>query len=179
MRILPENTTAIVIDYQERILAAMAEKEALLDKSLLLMKGLRVLDIPMILTTQYAKGLGLNLPEVTEAIGSEEYIDKGTFSIYANDEARAALGVDRKNVIVCGIEAHICVLQTIIDLKEAGYQPIIVEDCVSSRSLEDKKYALVRAQQEGAIVTTAEAILYELLQKSGTDTFKQISKLVK
>ncbi len=179
MRIRPEDTSAIVIDYQEKIVPAMANQEELLRKSVILLKGLQAIGIPMILTTQYAKGLGMNLPEITDAIGSEEYIDKGTFSVYDSPQAKEKLGTQRKNVIVCGIEAHICVLQTVIDLKAAGYQPILVADCISSRSLEDKEMALVRAQQEGALITTAEAILYELLQKSGTDTFKQISKLVK
>lgn len=179
MRIRPEDTSAIVIDYQEKIVPAMANKEALLKKTVILLKGLQLLGIPMILTTQYAKGLGMNLPEITEAIGSEAYIDKGTFSVYDSHEAKAKLGTDRKNVIICGIEAHICVLQTIIDLVAAGYQPILVADCVSSRSVEDKEMALLRAQQEGALITTTESILYELLQKSGSDTFKQISKLIK
>lgn len=82
-------------------------------------------------------------------------------------------------MIICGIEAHICVLQTVIDMKEAGYQPILVADCISSRSSEDKRYALIRAQQEGALITTAEALLYELMETSKAPEFKTISALVK
>jgi nicotinamidase-related amidase len=82
-------------------------------------------------------------------------------------------------VIVCGVESHVCVLQTVIDLKQHGYHPIVVEDCVSSRKENDKKIALLRMQQEGVILTTYEAILFELLRYSGGDTFKAISRLVK
>ena len=179
MRIKKQDTMAIVIDYQEKILPAMAEWEKLLRKSTKLVAGLKALGIPMVLTTQYAKGLGQNVPEITDAMGVTEAIDKGTFSVYASDEVKAALPRERKNVIICGIEAHICVLQTIIDLKEAGYQPILVADCVSSRSLEDKEYAIARAQQEGALITTMEAILYELMETSRAPEFKTISALIK
>ena len=133
----------------------------------------------MVLTTQYAKGLGDNVSAITDAMGVTEAIDKGVFSVYASDDVKAALPHGRKNVIICGIEAHICVLQTVIDMKEAGYQPILVADCISSRSSEDKKYALIRAQQEGALITTAEALLYELMETSKAPEFKTISALVK
>jgi nicotinamidase-related amidase len=85
----------------------------------------------------------------------------------------------RKFVIVIGIEAHVCVLQTVVDLIEMGYSPLLVEDCIGSRNPNDKAMAVERMRQEGAMVTTYESILFELLRYSGTDTFKQISKLVK
>lgn len=179
MRIRKEDTMAIVIDYQEKILAAMAEKEELLRKSEILLKGLKAMEIPMVLTTQYAKGLGNNVEQITEAMGVSEAIDKGCFSVFASDEVKAALPRGRKNVIICGIEAHICVLQTIIDMKEAGYQPILVTDCVTSRSLADKEIALLRAQQEGALLTTTEAVLYELMETSKAPEFKTVSALIK
>ena len=80
---------------------------------------------------------------------------------------------------MCGIEAHVCVLQTAIDLKEAGYTPILVTDCISSRKAGDKEIALIRAQQEGVLLSTSEALLFELTRRAGTDVFKQISRLVK
>lgn len=179
MRILAENTSCLVIDYQEKIMPAMANREELLANSVKLLTGLKLLGIPMTITGQYTKGLGLNVPEIFEAAGTEEYIDKMSFSSYEVPQVQAALGQERKNVIVCGIEAHVCVLQTLIDLKEAGYQPILVTDCISSRKESDKEIALIRAQQEGVLLTTSEAILFELTRKAGTDVFKQISKLVK
>lgn len=179
MRIRKQDTMAVVIDYQERILPAMDNWEELLRKSEILLKGLKAMEIPMVLTTQYAKGLGDNVSAITDAMGVTEAIDKGVFSVYASDDVKAALPHGRKNVIICGIEAHICVLQTVIDMKEAGYQPILVADCISSRSSGDKRYALIRAQQEGALITTAEALLYELMETSKAPEFKTISALVK
>lgn len=181
MRISAENTTCLVIDYQEKIVPAMAHKEELLANSVKLLKGLKLLGIPMTITGQYTKGLGLNLPEIFEAAGTEEYFDKLSFSSYEVEGVKRALGEapERKNVILCGIEAHVCVLQTAIDLKEAGYQPVLVADCISSRKDSDREIALIRAQQEGILLTTSEAVLFELTKKAGTDVFKQISKLVK
>lgn len=179
MRILAENTSCIVIDYQEKILPAMADKEALVANSVTLLKGLKALGIPMLLTTQYAKGLGNNIPEICEAMGTEEAIDKTTFSAYETEAVYEALDKTKKNVIICGIEAHICVLQTAIDLKAAGYQPIIVTDCVSSRRENDKAFGIVRAEQEGVLLTTKEALLFELTRKAGGPVFKEISSLIK
>lgn len=180
MRIELQDTCCIAVDYQEKILPAMHEKEALLADSVILLKGLRVLGVPMLLTTQYARGLGSNLPEIREAMGNPEELDKTTFSVYetpAAAEAVRALG--KKTVLLCGIEAHICVLQTAIDLKAAGYQPVMVADCVSSRKAADKELGLRRAEQEGILLTSREAILFELTRKAGGDVFRQISALIK
>ena len=166
MRIKAEDTFAIVIDYQEKILPAMSGQEELLRKSQILLGGLKALEVPMILTTQYAMG-------VTEAI------DKNTFSVYDNESVRQAIPHGKKNVILCGIEAHICVLQSLMDLQAAGYQTILVADCVASRSDRDLAFAYERAKQEGAIITSAEAILYELAGSSKHPAFKTISALVK
>lgn len=178
MRILAEDTICLVVDYQEKILPAIAQREQLVETSVKLLKGLNILGIPMVMTAQYSKGLGRNIPEICEAAGTKEYIEKSSFSSADVEEVCNAIQ-GKKNVIVCGIEAHVCVLQTIIDLKAMGYQPILVEDCVSSRKLHDKEIALLRARDEGAILTTYESLLFELTRVSGTEQFKQISKLVK
>lgn len=179
MRITAEHTKCLVIDYQEKIVPAMAKKELLIENSVKLLTGLKILGIPMVITGQYTKGLGLNLPEIFEAAGSEEYIDKLTFSSYESPQVQEQLGEGVKYVILCGIESHVCVLRTAIDLKEAGYIPVLVTDCISSRREEDKAVALIRAQQEGILLTTSEAVLFELTRQAGTEEFKQISKLVK
>ena len=105
MRIKAEDTFAIVIDYQEKILPAMSGQEELLRKSQILLGGLKALEVPMILTTQYAKGLGNNIPAITDAMGVTEAIDKNTFSVYDNESVRRAIPHGKKNVILCGIEA--------------------------------------------------------------------------
>ena len=168
MRIKAEDTFAIVIDYQEKILPAMSGQEELLRKSQILLGGLKALEVPMILTTQYAKGLGNNIPAITDAMGVTEAIDKNTFSVYDNESVRQAIP-----------QAHICVLQSLMDLQAAGYQTILVADCVASRSDRDLAFAYERAKQEGAIITSAEAILYELAGSSKHPAFKTISALVK
>jgi nicotinamidase-related amidase len=85
----------------------------------------------------------------------------------------------KENIIIAGIESHVCILQTVTDLKRNGYHPVVVEDCVSSRTENDKKIAIGRMRQEGAIITTCESILFELLRYSGTEQFRGISRLVK
>lgn len=179
MRITTEQTKCLVIDYQEKIVPAMADKEALLSNSVKLIRGLKLLNIPLAITGQYTKGLGLNLPEIFAAAGTEEYIDKLTFSSYEEPKVKEWLGEDTRYVLICGIEAHVCVLQTAIDLKDAGFTPVLVTDCISSRRKSDLEIALIRARQEGVLLTTSEAILFELTRQAGTDVFKQISRLVK
>ena len=180
MRILKEDTIALVVDFQERLMPVMAEAEALEARTNILLKGLKVLEVPMLITQQYTKAIGMTIPSLVESAGTEEYFDKISFSCMDDEAIKAAVEASgKKNVIVCGIESHICVLQTCIDLKEAGYTPILVVDCMSSRKLSDKEGAILRAQQEGILLTTTEAILFELTRKAGNPTFKEISKLIK
>lgn len=176
MRIEAEHVAAVLIDYQEKLLPVMHEKEQLLNNSGILAKGLRVFGIPMVVTQQYTKGLGHTEKNLMEAIGHTSYKEKIRFS--AIEEIRKEIE-GKKFVILCGIEAHICVLQTLIDLKAEGYIPVLVEDCISSRKEHDKKMAVERAKQEGAIITTYEALLFELLKEAGTETSKRIQRLIK
>lgn len=171
-----EEVAAVAVDYQERLMPVMHEKEELLKHSVILLKGLRELGIPVYLTQQYTRGLGMTVKEITEAAGTEEYLEKISYS--AAEEIISKLG-EKKKVILCGIESHICVLQTVIDLKEKGYTPVLVTDCISSRKRRDYEMALERAKQEGAILTTYEALLFELLGKAGTQEARRIQKLIK
>lgn len=180
MRILKEDTIALVVDFQEKLMPVMAGKEELEVRTNILVKGLKTLEVPMLITQQYTKGIGMTIPSLFESSETEEYFDKVTFSCFDDEAIRAKIEESgKKNVIVCGIESHICVLQTCIDLKEAGYTPILVVDCMSSRKESDKEIAILRAQQEGIVLTTTEAILFELTRKAGNPTFKVISKLIK
>jgi len=176
MRILREEAVALVVDYQEKLVPVMREKELLIYHSQILLQGLKILDVPMIITQQYTKGLGTTVEDITTAIGKEEYVEKISFSAFKQVKEQIQ---GKKFVIVCGIEAHICVLQTVIDLAAAGYIPVVVEDCISSRKKYDKKIALERMKQEGAIITTTESLLFELLRVAGTETGKKIQRLIK
>ena len=180
MRILPEETQCMIIDMQEKLVPAMFNKKECEDRVVMLARGLNILEIPLLITQQYTKGLGGSLPSVYEAAGTEEFFDKRTFSCAKDDAIVAALEKkNRKNVVICGTEAHVCVLQTCIDLKELGYQPILVIDAIASRKKSDKKAAIQRAIQEGILITTAEAILFELTVDSRNPKFREISNVVK
>lgn len=186
MRIRKEDTLTLIIDYQEKLIPVMKNKDQLIKNSVRLIKGLKTLEIPMILTEQYKKGLGGTIKEITEAatgLEKEEtpnILDKISFSCTDNEEIiKTIKEFGKKNIILCGIEAHICVLQTAIDLKELGYQVILVTDCIDSRKEEDKNIAISRAIYEGVILSTYESILFELTKISGNHTFKTISKLIK
>ncbi len=217
MRYEAEDTLALIIDYQEKLVPAMQNKEEFINNSTILIEGLKILGVPMIITQQYTKGLGStikeiaaaatvqnyrecmlsgeNIPEVKQLLGdidneevqtngntgNELYVyDKIAFSC-AEDEQIMSIIEDSgaNNIILCGCEAHICVLQTLIDLKSKGYNCILVSDCIASRKDMDYNMALVRAKGEHANITTYETILFELLRRGGTEKFKKISKLIK
>lgn len=176
-----ENTAGLVIDIQERLLPHIYDHEKILKNVEILLDGLRVLDMPVLITEQYRKGLGETAPEVREKLDRFEPLEKMTFSCCDDKHFMSELekmhGI--KNILICGIESHVCVLQTCIDLLEKGYQPIIIEDCTSSRKINDKEIAISRMRQEGAMISTCESILFELTRISGNEKFKAISKLVK
>lgn len=179
MKLDATNTIAIAIDYQEKLVPAMAQREKLVEKSKMLLSGLQALSVPVYVTTQYAKGLGNTVPEIAEVVPEAPVFDKTSFSVMECDSLKDAIPEGTKQVILCGMEAHICVLQSLIDLTDAGYQTILVADCVSSRDEVDKAFAFVRAEQEGGKISTAEAVLYELMQGAKHPAFKTISNLVK
>ena len=176
MKIDANKTIAVAVDYQERLMPVMEGKEELLEHSEILLKGLRTLEIPIILTQQYTRGLGMTVKEITDAAGTEDYQEKISYSAY---EELSPLIEVKTYVVWCGIESHICVLQTVIDLKENGYIPVLVTDCISSRKHRDKEMALERARIEGAVLTTYEALLFELLGKAGTPKAKAIQRLIR
>lgn len=180
MRILKDKTIAVVIDFQERIFPAIHEHEKLTKNVPLLIDGLKALEIPLLVTEQYVKGLGPTIPEIATTLDGIDRIEKASFSCCDEPRFMMELASSGKEfVIIAGIESHVCVLQTVIDLQQNGYHPVVVEDCISSRKPNDKLMALERMRREGVIITTYEAILFELLRFSGGDTFKTISKLVK
>lgn len=181
MRILAEDTMALVIDFQEKLMPVIHKNEELLHNVQILIKGLRTLNIPMLVTQQYTKGIGMTVSEITNIFGDEfTYEDKIAFSCMDDENIANKINESTKeNIIVFGVEAHICILQTVIDLIEEGYKVILVEDCIGSRKLNDKNIAVKRAIQEGAIITTYEALLFELTRIAKGDVFKTISKLIK
>lgn len=180
MRIDARDALLLVVDMQEKLVPAMQNGAACTERLLMLTKGCRILDVPLMLTQQYTKGLGPSLAAVYEAAGTEEFYEKNSFSCCQDAAILAALKeAGRRHILVCGIEAHVCVLQTCIDLLQEGFSPVLVTDAVDSRRETDRAAGLLRARQEGVVVTSAEAILFELTGSASHPRFKEISKLVK
>lgn len=180
MRILKEQAIGLVVDIQERLFPVVYEKDALERNVKILVEGLKALSVPIVVTEQYKKGLGETIDSVKVLLEGSTYAEKMSFSCCDEPVFAESLELSkRRSVIIAGIESHICVLQTAIDLKERGYLPVVVEDCVSSRTAENKRMGMERLRQEGVLVTSCESVLFELCRFAGNDAFKAISKLVK
>jgi nicotinamidase-related amidase len=174
------NTALVIIDIQEKILAAMLNSRELINNTLKLIKGFKVLNLPIIFTEQYPKGLGPTSAELLEELQDLTPIQKTTFSCFGNDSfAEQLFGKNIKQVVIAGIESHVCVQQTVMDLLANDFQVDIAADAVSSRYEMDYNTALSRMRSLGAEITTVESILFELTAVSGTDEFKKISKIIK
>lgn len=181
MRLLKDETIVVVIDIQEKLFPHIAENTTLTENCKKIIEGFKILEVPIMITEQYTKGLGYTITEIKDVL-EENYkpIEKIDFSCCGSSEFLEKLkNTGKKNIILIGIETHVCVLQTALDLLSEGFQPIIIEDCVSSRSLINKKIAIQRMLHEGCIISTYESILFELCRRAGNDSFKAISKLVK
>ncbi len=180
MRILAEESVGLIIDMQERLYPHIHNHEQLTKNTAILIEGLKAIGIKIMATEQYTKGLGFTIAPLKELMSDIEITEKQAFSCCDEPNFYEDLSYEAPRfVIIAGIETHVCVLQTTIDLIDNGYRPVVVEDCVGSRNPHDKDMAIERLRKEGAIITTYESVLFELLRYSGTDTFKKISKLVK
>ncbi|MDO9168613.1 MAG: isochorismatase family protein [Methylobacter sp.] len=178
-----KNSLLIVVDLQTTLSAAMPEAEAELmtanARSLVEAAGL--LSIPVLLTEQYPQGLGSTDTSITDLLSEDTLIfDKTGFSCCAADGfTDTVANTDRKQVILIGQEAHVCVLQTALELLHLGYQVHVVEDAICSRKAEHKFYALQRMQQQNATITNYESVLFEWVKDSRYPEFKKISGLLR
>ena len=180
MKIVVEDTMAVVIDLQEKLFPKMYDKESLLSNCSTLIQGLKTMYIPTLVTQQYTKGLGDTIDDIKLSLGDFEFTEKMAFSCCGEHDFLTKIKTQRKeNVILMGIETHVCVMQTALDLIDLGFNPIIIEDCTSSRKSNDKNVAIERLKQEGAMISTYESILFELCQTAAASEFKTISNLVK
>jgi len=169
----------VVLDLQERLLPAMFESEGLLQSVTCLVKGASILGLPILVTEQYRKGLGSTIEQVAQLIPGAPF-HKMTFSACGAEGFLNALR--QKNLtqaVLCGIEAHVCVTQTCLDLLAEGLRIFVAADAVSSRSAQNKQVGLERIRNAGAVIVSTEMVLFELLEKAGTEEFKQILALVK
>jgi len=176
----PEKTALLIIDIQEKILPVISNYQRVVDNTIKLIKGFKIIGLPIYYTEQYPKGLGPTVSSITEELGDLKPFDKMSFSCSgAGDLFEEFKKKNLSQIVVCGIESHVCVQQTVLDLIENGFQVNLVADAVSSRKEIDYNTALQRMRQHGAEVTTTESILFELLNICGTPQFKDISKIVK
>jgi nicotinamidase-related amidase len=173
-----DEAVLVVVDVQERINAVMAD-QGHLARIAVLVEACGALGVPVIATEQYPKGLGPTVPELARLLPGPPLV-KDSFSCAREPAVRTALeAAGRRQAVVAGIEAHVCVLQTALDLAAAGYQVHVPHDAVSSRRPADKAWSLDRMAAAGVVVTTTESALFELLERCGTDEFKLVAALVK
>jgi nicotinamidase-related amidase len=171
-----ERAALVVVDVQEGFRKVMPEFGRIAEATATLVRGADAIGIPVLITEQYPKGLGETAPEVAEALPDDARpLEKTIFS------AAEAEGFDlqgRDQAIVCGIETHVCVNQTVLDLLASGAEVQVVEDAVSSRFEGNKRIGLQKMERAGAVLTSVETALFELLGRAGTDEFKAVQKLI-
>lgn len=174
------NSVLVIVDVQEKLTAIINQNRQMLKNIIILAKSTNILNIPVINCRQYPQGLGDTVGSIKEAIGDCKSIDKITFSCLSDEGFKAALPeLKRKQVILCGIETHVCIYQTAMELLAAGFEVGLVADAASSRAEVNKHYAIDRMKAEGIKIYTTEMMLFELLRTAKHPAFKEISKLVK
>ena len=177
-RLTAQDGALLVIDLQERLLDVMRDRAAVVSNSIQLIRGAGLLHIPVFATEQYPKGLGPTIPEIAELVPHR--VPKTLFHCGESlGLAHPLKGVNLKHITLVGIEAHVCVAQTAVELLQLGYIVQIAADAVTSRKPMDRDFALRRLERAGAIVSTTEAILFEWTERSDRPEFKAISQLVK
>jgi nicotinamidase-related amidase len=179
-RIVRAKAALAVTDIQERLLPSIFEGDRVVRNAVRLIKGARVLGIPILVTEQYKKGLGATTAAVAGEIADLPVMEKIAFSACGAAGFEKALKAKKiSDVILCGIEAHVCVSQTCLDLLDKGFRVFIAVDAMSSRTTDNHFIAIERMRDAGGIVVSTEMVLFELLEKAGTEEFKQILALVK
>ncbi len=177
-----ETSSLAVIDVQEKLAPAMAPdvRRELLDGIQVLLRAADQLEVPVVATEQYPKGLGHTVPEVEGYLPAATHkVVKDSFSCCDEPGFLKPLEqADRPQVVLTGMEAHVCILQTAVHLREAGYTPIVVADGVCSRRADHRANALDRLRGEGVVVANVESVLFEWLRRAGTDAFRSLAKLI-
>ena len=172
-----EDSVLVIIDMQERLFPAMAEKEALRDQVMKLARFSKIVGLPVIITEQ--EKLGPTLAEIKGELAPAAPVPKVDFNCFGCGAfVKRAQELDKRTLILCGIEAHICVAQTALHAA-SDYNVHVVADAVGSRAPGNRRIALERMSRSGITITSTEMVIYELLKRAGTDTFKEVLKLVK
>ena len=174
------DTTLVLVDVQAKLTPAMHAKEVLLENLKRLVQGVRILRVPILWTEQNPAGLGPTLPEIAELLTNQKPVSKFSFSCCGSEQFRNELNaLNRKNMLIAGIESHVCVYQTAADLINLGFEVQVIADAVASRTLENKLIGLEKSKSVGACLTSTETVLFELLKDAKSEKFKEISRIVK
>ncbi len=177
-----EQCALLVVDIQEKLVPPIFNKDELVRNSQLLVRLANILEIPVVVTTQYAQGLGPIVPQIASLISDSRPIDKLDFGCFGSNQFRAALKSlpgNRNTVLLCGMEAHICVMQTALGALNEGYLVHVASDAIGSRARWNWEIGIDRMRAAGAVISTTEMMIYELLRCSGTSQFKQLLPYLK
>jgi isochorismate hydrolase len=177
-----ERAMVLVIDVQEKLLQSIVGGERVIAAGRKLLDGVAVFELPVLVTEQYPKGLGPTHATIRAALAQSKakVLEKPTFSAWADANVREALlAIDRPQIIVTGIETHVCVQQTALDLRSRDYDVFVCADAVGSRGRVDHEVSLDRMRQAGVLVTTVESVLFELCQRCDTARFKAMLEIIK
>jgi nicotinamidase-related amidase len=176
-----EECALAVIDIQEKLLPSISEKERLVRNSQLLIRMANAMNLPVLVSTQYAQGLGPTVHEIASLVPGASVIDKLEFGCFGNGDYCSAVSklAERNTLLLCGMETHICVMQTALGALNQGMNIHVAADAVSSRTELNWKLGLNRMQAAGAVISSTEMMLYELMGKSGTAMFKEMLRWIK
>jgi nicotinamidase-related amidase len=174
------NTLLVIVDVQGKLAHLMHNRDSLFKNLKTAIQGAKALELPILLTEQYPEGMGQTIPEIASALDGVMPISKTSFSCCGSEAFMAALDqIGRYQILLAGIEAHVCVQQTALDLMENGYEVQVLADAVSSRDPENRELAFQRMRHAGAAITSTEAALFEILRRADVPGFKQVLSLVK
>ncbi len=179
-RLTLEDTVLLAVDFQERLLGHIENHETVTRRARLLIEAFGRLGVPILATEQYPQGLGRTVPPIAEALGpAVSMVEKVKFSASVEPVRQSLAGLGRRTVVVCGIETHVCILQTALDLATEGYVVAVAADAVGSQRRADHETALARLRQAGILAVTAEMAILEIVHEAGTERFKSIAPLLK
>lgn len=175
-----EDTLLVIVDIRTKLFNVMFEKERLISSCSKLIQSAKLLGIPMVMTEQYPEGMGHTDPKILELLPDTGVIEKLSFSCCGVEDFNQRItGFGKKQIVIIGIEAHVCILQTVHDLLYQGYFLYVPYEAVSSRKEGDYRNALERMRQAGAVIGSVESAIFELMETAGTPIFRQISKIIK
>jgi len=173
-------TVLVVIDVQSKLLPVIYDYPALVENIKKVIQGAQILGIPVVLTEQYPEGLGLTVDEIRETLSEYNPIEKMSFSCCGEENFIEKIKqLNRNKILVCGIEAHVCIYQTCMDLLSEGYEVHLLVDAISSRKKENRDLTVEKLHIGGVQITSVEMALFEILKEASVNEFRKISKIIK